>query len=69
MPVIEGGKRVYEMPSIREIRDYAAREIASLSDEHKRLDSPHIYKVDLSDKLYELKTSMIEEIRKGGEQM
>ena len=69
VPVIEGGKRVYEMPSIREIRDYAAREIASLSDEHKRLDSPHIYKVDLSDKLYELKTSMIEEIRKGGEQM
>ena len=34
------------------------------SDEYKRLDQPEIYKVDLSDGLYELKTTMLDKIRK-----
>lgn len=65
VPVIKDGSLVYRMPSLKAIRDYAAAEIASLSDEHKRLDNPHLFKVDLSDKLYELKNTMIERIRSG----
>ena len=61
--IIKGGKLVYKMPTIKEIKAYAKQELDSFWDEYKRLDRPHVFKVDLSDKLYELKTSMIEKIR------
>ena len=51
------------MPSIKEIKAYAKEELESFWDEYKRIDRPHVYKVDLSDKLFELKTGMIEKIR------
>ncbi len=61
--VIKDGKLVYKMPSIKEIKAYAKEELESFWDEYKRIDRPHVYKVDLSDKLFELKTGMIEKIR------
>ncbi len=61
--VIKDGKLVYKLPKLEEIKAYAQKELESFWDEYKRLDRPHIYKVDLSDKLFELKTSMIEKIR------
>ena len=63
VPIIEGGKVVYEFPSLKEIAAYADREMESFWDEYRRIDKPHIYKVDLSDGLYELKTSMMRSIR------
>ena len=61
--VIKDGKLVYDMPTLKEIKAYAEKELDSFWDEYKRLDRPHVYKVDLSDKLYELKSTMLEEIR------
>lgn len=61
--VIENGKLVYELPTLKSIKAYAEKEIASLSDEHKRLDNPHLYKVDLSDELYSLKSDMLKKLR------
>lgn len=61
--VIENGKLVYKMPRLSEIAEYAKGELATFWEEYKRIDQPHIYKVDLSDGLYELKTSMIKNIR------
>lgn len=61
--VMENGKRINKLPTLKEICDYCESEKATFWDEYKRIDNPHIYKVDLSDKLYELKNSMIEEIR------
>jgi len=61
--VIKQGSLVYDMPSLKDIKEYAKRELESFWDEYKRLDRPHIYKVDLSDGLYELKKSMLEKIR------
>ena len=63
--VIKGGKLVYDMPSLKEIKAYAEQELESFWDEYKRLDRPHIYKVDLSDKLYKLKKKMLDNIRSG----
>ena len=63
-PIIKGGKLVAEMPSLKEIRAFCDREKETFWDEYKRLINPHIYKVDLSDGLYDLKTRMIKEIRK-----
>lgn len=61
--IIKGGKLVYELPSLEQIKKYAESELESFWDEYKRLDKPHVYKVDLSDGLYELKTEMLEKIR------
>ncbi|MBP5307830.1 MAG: nicotinate phosphoribosyltransferase [Clostridia bacterium] len=63
VPVIEKGKVVYDFPSFKEIATYAKREMESFWDEYRRIDKPHIYKVDLSDGLYSLKTSLMQSIR------
>ena len=61
--VIKDGKLVYKLPTLKEIKEYTEKELNSFWDEYKRLDRPHVYKVDLSNKLYELKSAMLEEIR------
>lgn len=61
--VMEKGKRIGKLPTLSEICQYAEQEKKTFWDEYKRLDYPHIYKVDLSDKLWNLKESMIEKVR------
>ena len=63
--IIKGGKLVYDLPKLKDIRAYAAKEMDSFWDEYKRLDQPHVYKVDLSDELYALKTDMLDRVRRG----
>ena len=65
--IIKDGKLVYKLPALKDIKAYAEKELATFWDEYKRLDSPHLFKVDLSDKLYELKRDMLIKIRKVGE--
>ncbi len=57
--VFRNGKLVYKSPSIREIRDYCAAEIARLWDEVKRFENPHNYYVDLSDELWNMKQELL----------
>ena len=66
--IIKDGKLVYDLPSLSEIKEYAKKDLDSFWDEYKRLDKPHVYKVDLSDNLYELKKNMLEEIRGKGKE-
>lgn len=61
--IMENGKRCQPKPTLKEICAYCESEKATFWDEYKRIDNPHIYKVDLSDKLYDLRNGMIEEIR------
>lgn len=61
--VVKEGNIVYERPKLSDIKKYAERELSTFWDEYKRLDKPHVYKVDLSEPLYELKTAMLESIR------
>lgn len=61
--IYENGKLVYERPSIEEIRDFHAKELATLWEEHLRLDQPQIYKVDLSQKLWNLKNDLLNKTR------
>ena len=57
----ENGKLIGRLPSLGEIEAYAAREKETFWDEYTRNVNPEIYKVDLSDGLYELKTRLIAE--------
>ena len=61
--IIKGGKLVYKFPKLSEIKKFAKDDLESFWDEYKRLDKPHVYKVDLSDELYKLKNAMLEKIR------
>ncbi|MBO7214989.1 MAG: nicotinate phosphoribosyltransferase [Clostridia bacterium] len=62
--IVENGKLIYKFPTVKEIASFAKSEMESFWDEYLRLDRPHIYKVDLSDKLLQLKTEMLSSIRK-----
>ena len=59
VPVFLGGKQVYQSPSLKEIKDYCAKEVDSLWDEVKRFENPHGYYVDLSQKLWDVKYGML----------
>ena len=59
MPIFEGGKQVYESPKLADIAKYAHSELDTLWEEYKRLNNPQRYKVDLSQKLYDLKTGLL----------
>jgi nicotinate phosphoribosyltransferase len=59
VPIFRGGELVYELPAIGQIRDYARAELNTLWEEYKRLHKPHLYKVDLSQKLWDLKQGML----------
>ena len=60
VPVFQGGKRVYDSPSLEEIRAYCAQQVDTLWDEVKRFDYPHKYYVDLSQKLWDVKHGLLE---------
>lgn len=61
VPIFKEGKQVYATPSLLEIQKYAKEELDTLWDEYKRLKKPHKYKVDLSQKLYDLKEKLLKE--------
>ena len=65
VPVFLKGELVYDLPPIHEIRDHCAREIATMWKEVLRFENPHGYYIDLSQRLWDLKTSMISKYIKG----
>jgi nicotinate phosphoribosyltransferase len=64
VPIFKDGKQVYELPTLEEVREYCLKEVDSLWDELKRLVNPHKYYVDLSQKLWDLKHEMLNNINK-----
>lgn len=62
VPLFIGGKQVYELPTLTEIQEYARSEMDTLWPESKRLLNPHEYKVDISDRLYDLRKRLTWEL-------
>lgn len=60
VPVFKDGEAVYKNPSIEEMREKCKNNLEEFWDEYKRLTKPHKYKVDLSDKLYDLKKEFLQ---------
>ena len=65
-PVFIKGECVYPSLSVMEIRDYCTQEKATLWDETLRLVNPHEVYVDLSDKLYKIKSELLEKMSMNG---
>lgn len=64
IPVIKAGEIIYHSPSVMEIRDICTREKDTLWDETKRFANPHEVYVDLSQKLYDMKTELLNKMSK-----
>ena len=64
LPVFRKGECIYQSPSVPEIAAYCKEEKDTLWDETKRLFYPHKVHVDLSQKLYDVKKSLLDQINK-----
>ena len=58
--VLQDGKPVYDLPSIEQMREQRMSDVDRLDTGVRRLINPHIYHVSLSQKLWDLKQSLIE---------
>lgn len=58
--IYDKGQLVYEKPSLDQIRSLCKKDVDSLWDEIKRFEYPHQYKMDLSQKVWDLKYSLLE---------
>ena len=58
-PIYQGGKLVYNRPSLDEIKTYCAQQVDTLWDELKRFENPQSYPVDLSQKLYDIRQDLL----------
>jgi len=61
VPVFIDGKCVYHSPTISEIQQHLKDEKNSLWPAFKRMVNPHVYHVDLSEKLWALKQQLLSE--------
>lgn len=59
VPIFQNGNLVYQTKSPDETRNYCEKEYQTFYEEITRLDNPHEYYVDLSDKLRNLKQELI----------
>ncbi len=63
VPVFLKGKRVYQSPPLKEIKNYCKQQVDTLWDEIKRFDNPQTYYVDLSQKLWDIQQELLRKNR------
>lgn len=59
VPIFKDGKLVYDMPTLKEICDREDKSIDSFFPEYRRVVNTQEYKVDLSQKLWDLKQKLL----------
>jgi nicotinate phosphoribosyltransferase len=64
VPVMRGGRPVYDSPPLAQIRERTLSELARLPTGVKRFLNPHEYPVGLEPSLHELKTRLVLEARR-----
>jgi len=62
IPIFQKGECIYTSPSVMEMQKICKREQETLWDETRRLVNPHEVYVDLSHKLYQIKTELWEDL-------
>jgi nicotinate phosphoribosyltransferase len=60
---MENGRRISSFPTPQEASEHVKRSTSKLYPEHKRFEFPHIYKVGISRKLMDLRSSLVNTIR------
>lgn len=59
VPIFKGGKLVYDLPTVEEIRAYCLEQKRTLWEEVKRFNNPHHYYVDFSKELWQLRENLL----------
>ena len=60
--IFENGKRVYELPTLEEIRAYVKRQLGEeIWEEEQRFINPHVHYMDMTPDYYELKMGLLHE--------
>lgn len=62
VPVFRNGECCYTSPKVMDIRAYCQKEQDTLWDETRRLVNPHKVYVDLSNKLYDIKIELLDQM-------
>lgn len=62
VPIFLNGECVYTSPSVMDIREYCMCEKETLWEETKRFANPHKVYVDLSDKLYDIRHKLLNQM-------
>ena len=60
VPIFKNGECVYQVPALDAVKAYCADQLETLWDEVKRFENPHTYYVDLSEKLWYVKSGLLE---------
>lgn len=61
--IFVGGELVYQDPTIEEKKQYCDEQMGTLYPEVKRIENPHLYYIDLSRKLLQLKKELIKQAK------
>ncbi|MBQ7942845.1 MAG: nicotinate phosphoribosyltransferase [Lachnospiraceae bacterium] len=65
MKIFENGKRVYELPTLEEIRAYVTRQLEEeIWEEEQRFVNPHRHYMDMTPAYYEMKMGLLHNSRK-----
>lgn len=59
--IFDQGTRVYNLPTLEEVRQHAQNDLETLWLTSRRFDNPHKYYVDLSQKLWDVKNTLIKQ--------
>ena len=59
VPIFQNGECIYESPSVMEIQQFCSQQKETIWEETKRFVNPQEIYVDLSDKLYQMKTALL----------
>ena len=60
VPIFKKGECVYQVPALDAVKAYCTDQLETLWDEVKRFENPHTYYVDLSEKLWYVKSGLLE---------
>lgn len=63
-PVICNGDLCIDLPEVMDIASYCKSRLSKLNKEHQRFDNPHIFKVGISHKLYNMRDELINKMKK-----
>lgn len=62
VPIFKDGTLCYNHPTSTQVRTYCAEQLELLWDEVKRFENPHNYYVDLSRKLWDIKSELLNKL-------
>ena len=64
LPVIKNGKRVIQLPTLTDIREYVRKQLTEeVWEEEQRFENPHKHYLDMSPKYYEMKMNLLHEVK------